>query len=95
MTAIAWRLLRPNRRGIFCHALVLGLTLAGICSRPAAASPPTVKELVDQFSATNYFNLVSNKLYTRQVKSSVPCATALVAQRVTNATITLMACIFM
>ena len=95
MQPIARRFPRPNRRGILGHVVTLGLALAGVCSRPAAADPPTVQELVDQFSATNYFNLVSNKLYTRQVKSSVPCATALVAQRVTNATITLMACIFM
>lgn len=38
----------------------------------AFAGPPTVLELVNQFSATNYFNLVSNKLYTRAGMNRVP-----------------------
>lgn len=39
---------------------------------PAIAGPPTVQELVNQFSLTNYFNIVSNKLYTRQGMNRAP-----------------------
>lgn len=41
---------------------------------PAFAGAPTVQELVNQFSATNYFNLVSNKLYTRAGMKRIPVA---------------------
>ena len=46
--------------------LALLLALGFMPGWVAIAAPPTVQELVDQFSMTNYFNVVSNKLYTRQ-----------------------------
>ena len=52
--------------------LILCLALAGLSGRVAVASAPTVQELVDQFSMTNYFNIVSNKLYTRQGMNRSP-----------------------
>ena len=41
-------------------------------NRVALAAAPTVQQLVDQFSMTNYFNVVSNKLYTRQGMNRAP-----------------------
>jgi len=38
----------------------------------ALAGPPTVQELVDQFSMANYCNVVSNKLYTRKGMNRAP-----------------------
>ena len=51
--------------------LLLGLAV-GCLSTGVLASPPTVQQLVDQFSLTNYFNIVSNKLYTRQGMNRAP-----------------------
>ncbi len=51
---------------------VLLLTLGCLAHHVALAGPPTAQELVDQFSMTNYFNIVSNKLYTRQGMNRAP-----------------------
>ena len=51
---------------------ILVLALAGLQGQVAIAGPPTVQELVTQFSATNYLNIVSNKLYTRQGMNRAP-----------------------
>jgi hypothetical protein len=51
---------------------ILCVVLAGPQSQVAVAGPPTAQELVDQFSMTNYFNIVSNKLYTRQGMNRAP-----------------------
>lgn len=52
--------------------MILLLTLGCLPGRDAIGAPPTVRELVDQFSLTNYFNVVSNKLYTRQGMNRAP-----------------------
>jgi len=46
--------------------------LACLPDQVALAAPPTVQELVNQFSMANYFNVVSNKLYTRQGMNRAP-----------------------
>ena len=54
------------------HTLLLA-GLAVTCFQGLApGAAVTVQELVDQFSATNYQNIVSNKLYTRQGMNRVP-----------------------
>ncbi len=64
----------PGSRGQQRSGVVLVLLLALGCLpvRVAAAAAPTVQELVNQFSLTNYFNIVSNKLYTRQGMNRAP-----------------------
>jgi hypothetical protein len=46
----------------------LGAAGAGLilACQIVVGAPPTVQQLVDEFSATNYYDLVANKLYTRQ-----------------------------
>lgn len=51
---------------------MMALLLGSVFSRPAFGGPPTVQDLVDQFNATNYQNIVSNKLYTRQGMNRAP-----------------------
>lgn len=46
--------------------------VAALWPLAAAAASPSVQDLVNQFSATNYQNIVSNKLYTRQGMNRVP-----------------------
>jgi hypothetical protein len=52
--------------------VLLAAALGWLPSLSALADPPTVQDLVNQFSLTNYFNIVSNKLYTRQGMSRAP-----------------------
>ncbi|HQL76846.1 MAG TPA: M28 family peptidase [Verrucomicrobiota bacterium] len=53
-------------------AFGLLLVLGCLPCEVTLAGPPTVQELVDQFSMTNYFNVVSNKLYSRQGMNRAP-----------------------
>lgn len=62
----------PEPRRVVERVLALLFVLAVGLELPAMAAAPTVLELVNQFSATNYFNLVSNKLYTRAGMNRVP-----------------------
>ncbi len=52
--------------------LIVCVALAGLQGRRALGGPVTVQELVDRFRMTNYFNVVSNKLYTRQGMNRAP-----------------------
>ena len=64
------RWLEPQRVLDGVVACLFLLAAWGVPRAPAA--PLTVPELVNQFSATNYFNLVSNKLYTRAGMNRAP-----------------------
>jgi hypothetical protein len=62
----------PHPGRIAGAAFVFGLALLGGALPTGLAGPPAVAELVNQFDAANYFNIVSNKLYTRQGMNRAP-----------------------
>lgn len=64
--------MRGQGRKVVGLVLLLALGSSHHAARMALGSAPTAQELADQFRMTNYFNVVSNKLYARSGMIRVP-----------------------
>lgn len=63
---------KPNWRWSNRLTFTFRLALLFHWGQAVFAVPVTVQDLVNQFDVANYFNIVSNKLYTRQGMNRVP-----------------------